>query len=112
MPRSRHNPQFNSDDLRRALRVDGIEYIPLRELGGLRQPRPDSPNTGWRNKSFRGYADYMQTEEFANGLAQLITERRATYGHHVRRSCSVALPSFAGKRRLERTWYSRYRNPA
>jgi uncharacterized protein (DUF488 family) len=73
VPRSRHNPQFNGDTLRGALRSQGIEYIPLRNLGGLRHPRPDSPNTGWRNTSFRGYADYMQSEEFARGIAQLMT---------------------------------------
>jgi len=73
VPRSRHNPQFNGDTLRVALRTQGIEYVPLRALGGLRHARPDSSNTGWRNASFRGYADYMQTEEFARGLAQLTT---------------------------------------
>jgi uncharacterized protein (DUF488 family) len=73
VPRSRHNPQFNGDTLRVALRTQGIEYVPLRALGGLRHARPDSSNTGWRNASFRGYADYMQTEEFARGLGQLMT---------------------------------------
>jgi len=73
VPRLRHNPQFNGDTLQGALRTQGIEYMPLRSLGGLRHPRPGSPNTGWRNTSFRGYADHMQTEEFANGLAQLMT---------------------------------------
>jgi glycyl-tRNA synthetase alpha chain len=60
------------DTLREALKPHGIEYAPLRALGGLRHARQDSPNTGWRNTSFRGYADYMQTEEFAHGLGQLI----------------------------------------
>ena len=72
VPRSRHNPQFNGDTLRGALRTHGIEYMPLRALGGLRHPRPDSPNTRWRNTSFRGYADYMQTSEFASGIKKLI----------------------------------------
>ena len=72
VPRSRHNPQFNSDALGAALKPEQIEYVPLPALGGLRRARKDSPNTGWRNTSFRGYADYMQTEAFAEGLATLI----------------------------------------
>jgi uncharacterized protein (DUF488 family) len=72
VPRSRYNPQFNSDALGPALRGRGIEYVSLKALGGLRHPRPDSPNGGWRNDGFRGYADYMQTEEFGRGLDQLI----------------------------------------
>jgi hypothetical protein len=76
VPRSRHNPQFNGDTLRKALKPHGIEYAPLRALGGLRHARQDSPNTGWRNTSFRGYADYMQTEEFAHALDQLIALSR------------------------------------
>jgi uncharacterized protein (DUF488 family) len=72
IPKSRHNPQFNGDSLSRALRKSGIDYIHLKELGGLRRPQPDSPNTGWRNASFRGYADYMQTKEFAKALARAI----------------------------------------
>jgi uncharacterized protein (DUF488 family) len=72
IPKSRHNPQFNSDSLRRALQRPGIDYLHLKELGGLRRARPDSPNTGWRNASFRGYADYMQTEEFEKALARAI----------------------------------------
>src|SRR5262249_51276743 len=65
VPRSRHNPQFNSEALAESLENRGIAYVPLKALGGLRRPRPDSPNGGWRNTSFRGYADYMQTTEFA-----------------------------------------------
>jgi len=72
IPKSRHNPQFNGDSLSRALRKAGIDYIHLKELGGLRRPQPDSPNTGWRNASFRGYADYMQTKEFENVLVRAI----------------------------------------
>jgi uncharacterized protein (DUF488 family) len=71
VPRSRHNPQFNSDALGPELKPEHIDYVPLPALGGLRHARKDSPNTGWRNKSFRGYADYMQTEAFAEGLATL-----------------------------------------
>jgi uncharacterized protein (DUF488 family) len=72
VPRSRRNPQFNADALRESLATASIAYVPLRELGGLRKPRPDSPNSGWRNESFRGYADYMQTEQFTNGLERLL----------------------------------------
>jgi uncharacterized protein (DUF488 family) len=72
IPRSRRNPQFNSDALRESLAAEGIEYEHLPALGGLRKPRADSPNTGWRNESFRGYADYMQTPPFARGLERLI----------------------------------------
>ena len=59
VPRSRHNPQFNQDALPKALRYAGIAYIHLPKLGGLRHARRDSLNTGWRNASFRGFADYM-----------------------------------------------------
>jgi uncharacterized protein (DUF488 family) len=72
VPRSRHNPQFNRDTLPETLRRAGIEYLHLAELGGLRKAREDSANTGWRNLSFRGFADYMQTPEFENGLARLM----------------------------------------
>src|SRR5579859_2682807 len=72
VPRSRHNPQFNADTLGPALRDHEIDYVPLPALGGLRHPRKDSPNGGWRNESFRGYADYMQTKPFEQGLEILI----------------------------------------
>lgn len=76
VPRSRHNPQFNADTLGKALRACKIDYVPLPALGGLRHARKDSPNTGWHNASFRGYADYMQTEEFGRGLDELIALSR------------------------------------
>ncbi len=76
VPRSRHNPQFNADALASALSANEIEYIPLPALGGLRHPRKDSLNTGWRNESFRGYADYMQTPSFSEGLGRLIEMSR------------------------------------
>ena len=72
VPRSRHNLQFNRETLPEHLSKANIRYTHLQELGGLRHPRPDSPNTGWRNSSFRGFADYMQTPEFAAGLAKLM----------------------------------------
>jgi uncharacterized protein (DUF488 family) len=72
LPRSRANPQFNVETLPSALRAAGIGYQHLPGLGGLRRPRPDSVNTAWRHLSFRGYADYMQTPEFADNLDQLL----------------------------------------
>ena len=72
IPRSRHNPQFNRDRIALALRRAEIRYVHMKALGGLRHPRSNSPNTGWRNASFRGYADYMQTSEFAEALRRLI----------------------------------------
>ncbi|HVI66697.1 MAG TPA: DUF488 domain-containing protein, partial [Bradyrhizobium sp.] len=72
IPRSRHNPQFNDTALAKSLRAQHLEYMHMQALGGLRHARKDSPNTGWRNASFRGYADYMQTEEFQDALEGLI----------------------------------------
>ena len=72
VPRSRHNPQFNADELPHTLRSAHISYTHMPELGGLRHARKDSFNTGWRNLSFRGFADYMQTPEFEQGLQALI----------------------------------------
>jgi uncharacterized protein (DUF488 family) len=68
IPKSRHNPQFNEDALAAALRAKKIGYVHLKKLGGLRHARADSVNQGWHNASFRGFADYMQTEEFEGGL--------------------------------------------
>jgi len=72
IPRSRHNPQFNSEVLAGSLQMAGIAYRHMPGLGGLRHPRRDSINMGWRNASFRGYADYMQTGEFHKNLEELI----------------------------------------
>jgi uncharacterized protein (DUF488 family) len=72
IPRSRHNPQFNRETLRTKLRAARIGYVHLRKLGGLRHASHDSSNMGWRNTSFRGFADYMQTSEFDAGLGRLI----------------------------------------
>ncbi len=72
VPRSRHNPQFNTDTLGAALAPHGIAYTHLAALGGLRKPRKDSPNAAWRNQSFRGYADYMQTDAFGQAVDGLI----------------------------------------
>jgi uncharacterized protein (DUF488 family) len=72
IPRSRRNPQFNRETLSKKLRAAGIGYVHLRKLGGLRHASRDSPNMGWRNTSFRGFADYMQTSEFDAGLQRLM----------------------------------------
>ncbi|MCL4182043.1 MAG: DUF488 domain-containing protein [Burkholderiaceae bacterium] len=72
VPRSRRNPQFNADTLAPNLAVEHIEYVPMPGLGGLRHARKDSLNTGWRNESFRGYADYMQSPAFSDALEALI----------------------------------------
>lgn len=70
-PGSRKYPHFGQDALSAALRDQGIRYEWFKALGGRRRPRPDSENTTWRNESFRGYADYMQTEAFQHALHQL-----------------------------------------
>ncbi|MBV9303597.1 MAG: DUF488 domain-containing protein [Acidobacteriaceae bacterium] len=72
VPRSRHNPQYEEKSLRSFLAEHRIEYIHLPALGGLRHPKKDSPNSGWRNASFRGYADYMQTPEFDTAIEDLM----------------------------------------
>jgi uncharacterized protein (DUF488 family) len=71
VPRSRTNPQFNAEVLPATLAEAGIRYAHLARLGGLRKPRADSVNDGWRNASFRGYADYMLSDEFVRGLEEL-----------------------------------------
>ena len=71
IPRSRRNPQFEQEALARALPAAGIRYVHLAQLGGLRHARRDSPNAGWRNASFRGYADHMGSCEFEEGLVEL-----------------------------------------
>jgi uncharacterized protein (DUF488 family) len=72
IPKSRRNPQFSSDALAASLAAAGIDYVHMKALGGLRHPRKDSVNLGWRNKSFRGYADYMETREFITALEATI----------------------------------------
>src|SRR5665213_2990542 len=80
IPMSRHNPQFNSDTLKQSLQQVRIKYKLLKKLGGLRYTKKDSINLGWRNASFRGYADYMATPEFEKGLEALtkIANTRST----------------------------------
>jgi uncharacterized protein (DUF488 family) len=72
VPKSRRNPQFGQDELPGSLAAAGLGYRHLKALGGLRKTSADSPNAGWRNESFHGYADYMQTAGFAAGIAELI----------------------------------------
>ena len=72
LPKSRRVPQFNDDALAASLRQQGIDYVHLKTLGGLRHAKKDSINTGWRNASFRGYADYMATNEFREGISRLL----------------------------------------
>ncbi len=77
IPRSRTNPQFNRDSLTAALADAGIDYQHTPALGGLRRARQDSPNAGWHNASFRGFADYMQTPDFAAALQALIASAQS-----------------------------------
>ncbi|MDD5319442.1 MAG: DUF488 domain-containing protein [Methylococcales bacterium] len=89
VPRSRHNPQFDRDTFSVALESSGIHYTHAIGLGGFRRTSPDSPNLGWRNEAFRGYADYMQTPEFAENLADLIERAKQ---ERVALMCAEAVP--------------------
>lgn len=89
VPRSRHNPQFNRETLPAALHNRRIHYTHLAELGGLRHARRDSLNTGWRNASFRGFADHMLGPEFEEGLRKLIA---AAGSERVAIMCAEAVP--------------------
>lgn len=73
IPKSRHNPQFCKELFASKLKRYGISYFHLKDLGGLRKPAKDSINLGWTNASFRGYADYMQTTQFEEALAKLVS---------------------------------------
>jgi uncharacterized protein (DUF488 family) len=89
VPRSRHNPQFGRDTLPAALAADGIGYEHVAGLGGFRRTHAGSLNTGWRNTSFRGYADYMQTPEFAKHLTDLIAKAKR---ERIVLMCAEAVP--------------------
>ena len=89
IPRSRHNPQFGQDQLPAALRRFGIDYSHLPGLGGRRHARRDSTNTGWRNVSFRGYADYMETPAFKESLNRCIA---FAHEERVALMCAEAVP--------------------
>lgn len=71
-PGSRRYPQFNKQQLATTLPAEGVAYFHLLELGGRRQARKDSKNTAWKNQSFRGYADYMDSEDFQQGIGRLL----------------------------------------
>lgn len=89
VPRSRHNPQFNQEELQKSLETAQISYIHLPGLGGLRHTQANSPNAGWHNLSFRGYADYMQSVEFLKNIdhvLNLITAERCAL------MCAEAVP--------------------
>lgn len=89
IPRSRHNPQFNTDTLADSLRKAGLTSLHIPALGGLRKARKDSINDGWRNTSFRGYADYMQTDNYQRALETLIAYGTDT---KVAIMCAEAVP--------------------
>jgi uncharacterized protein (DUF488 family) len=89
VPRSRHNPRFNEASLPGSLKKVGLGYVHMPGLGGLRRAMRDSPNGGWRNASFRGYADYMQTPEFAASLEEAI---RLAKQDRIALMCAEALP--------------------
>ena len=89
VPKSRHNPQFGKDALPGSLAGAGIGYTHMPELGGLRRPRADSQNTGWRNASFRGYADYMQMPQFTAALEEVIASGRK---EKIALMCAEAVP--------------------
>lgn len=89
MPGSRRNPHFNKDVLSPALFQKSIGYVHLAGLGGLRRPAAASPNTGWQNRSFQAYADYMLTAEFESSLAELL-ERAG--GERAALMCAEAVP--------------------
>jgi uncharacterized protein (DUF488 family) len=89
VPRSRHNPQYNRDTLPQSLEAAGLGYVHLPGLGGWRSPRPGSPNRGWRNPGFQGYADYLLTPEFEEHLQALVELARREC---VALMCAEALP--------------------
>ena len=89
VPRSRHNPQFNGDSLPGSLKKAGLGYDHMPGLGGLRHAKRDSLNPGWRNASFRGFADYMQTPEFERSLDELV---RLANQERIVLMCAEAVP--------------------
>jgi len=89
VPRSRHNPQFNKETLPNSLKIYNIKYIHMPDIGGLRHPKRDSINLAWKNSSFRGYADYMQTQEFTDNLLKIVALARENC---LALMCAEALP--------------------
>ncbi|HVY62244.1 MAG TPA: DUF488 domain-containing protein, partial [Planctomycetota bacterium] len=106
IPRSRRYPHFADEALARALPERGIRYLPFKDLGGRRRPAKDSPNAGWRNESFRGYADFMLTLGFAAALGRL---EAAAAAQPTATMCAEAVPwrchrSLIGDALLVRGW--------
>lgn len=89
IPKSRHNPQFGDEALAKSLKEQNIGYQRIERLGGLRKTSKDSINTAWNNASFRGYADYMQTAEFTEGLTELTDQART---QTIAIMCAEAVP--------------------
>jgi uncharacterized protein (DUF488 family) len=89
LPRSRRNPQYDQASVKRLLAEHDIGYVHLPGLGGLRRPKKDSPNMGWVNESFRGYADYMQTQEFEKAIEDLVARAAET---QIAIMCAEAVP--------------------
>src|SRR5690606_26303193 len=89
IPKSRHNPQFGQDELEKSLHKHDIQYVYIKDLGGLRSASKESINDAWRNKSFRNYADYMQTDDFKQGLDELVKLSQAAT---VAIMCAEAVP--------------------
>jgi len=89
IPKSRRMPHFNSESLASELNARKIDYAHLKALGGLRHPKKDSLNTGWRNDSFRGYADYMATAEFQQGIERLL---KLAHAKRTAIMCAEAVP--------------------
>lgn len=89
IPKSRHNPQFESSNLEQELEKNGMSYVHIKELGGLRQPKKDSKNMEWRNTTFRGYADHMDTDEFRKGFEML---KKIASEHITVIMCAEAVP--------------------
>ena len=104
-PGSRKYPQYGKEALAATLATHSIGYHWLEALGGRRRVSPDSPNTAWRNASFRGYADYMSSAEFEHGLTQLLKVTSKARTAIMCRSRLVALSSFDDRRRIVRAWY-------
>lgn len=92
IPRSRHNPQFARENLEASLQQAGIAYLWMQDLGGLRHARKDSCNMAWKNPSFRGYADYMQTAPFAEALTRLMEIRQSCAPQECVILCAEAVP--------------------
>ena len=104
IPRSRHNPQFNTDVLEHSLLQEHMSYKHIKELGGLRRARKDSLNLGWQNVSFRGFADYMATPEFSEDWKRLLKSQGPIKLPLcvLRRGGAVALPSITYRGRIDK----------